>query len=78
MTLTSLTTKILLYTTEGVGVVFLALFSIVYLAGLPTDKVYHSEPFFRTPLSILGITLIILVLVTIIIALLSKKSNKKI
>ena len=50
-----------LFVFEGIGVVFLGLFLVAYLAGLPTDVVYHSDPSLRLLLSVLGIVLLLFV-----------------
>ena len=42
--------------------------------GLPTDKVWHSDPAFRITLSVLGI-FIVLVLCTVATAFLVKRKN---
>jgi hypothetical protein len=68
-----------LYAIEGLGAVFVGLFIVVYLAGLgklPKDVVYHSEPVFRTPLSIIGAVLITLVLAALLISIFAKKTKK--
>ena len=51
-----------LFASEGVGIVFVAIFSIAYLGGLPSTNVLHSEPAFRIPLAIFGAVLLFLVL----------------
>jgi hypothetical protein len=43
------------------------------LAGLPTTVVFHSEPAFRIPLTILGVVLLVMVLLAFVLAVLSKK-----
>ncbi len=58
----------LLLALEAVGGLFVALFLIAYLAGMPTTTVYHSDPIIRVPLDILGVALLILVLTNIISA----------
>jgi hypothetical protein len=73
--LTNQQIKGFLYAVEGVGVILIALFAIVYLAGLPTDLVYHSQPIFRTPLSIIGTVLIALALAAMAIAFLTKRTQ---
>lgn len=60
--------------TQGVGIVFLAFFLVAYLGGLPTTTVYHNELVFKIPLFILGAVLLELILCTIVLALLAKKS----
>jgi hypothetical protein len=47
-----------LYVIEAVGAVFVGIFLIAYLGGLPTTAVLHSEPAFRIPLFILGAVLV--------------------
>ena len=61
---------------QGVGTVFVAIFLAAYLGGLPSTNVLHSEPVFRIPLIIIGVTLLILILVSII--LIAYLRNKKI
>ncbi|MCW4004910.1 MAG: hypothetical protein NWE95_13470 [Candidatus Bathyarchaeota archaeon] len=60
--------------TQGVGIVFLAFFLVAYLGGLPTTTVYHNELVFRIPLFALGAVLLELILCTIVVAVLAKKS----
>lgn len=67
-----------LYTVEGVGAVFVSLFIFVYLAGLsrlPSDVVYHSDPVFRLPLSMIGAILVTLAVVAIVIAVVFNKKK---
>ena len=62
----------LLYSVQGAGVVFVAIFLAAYLGGLPTTTVLHSEPAFKIPLIIFGAVLMILILATVILAAASK------
>ena len=62
-----------LFATQGVGAVFVVIFSAAYLAGLPTTAVLHSDPVFRIPLFIFGLLLLVLVLVTVLLAVFSRK-----
>jgi len=65
---------------EGVGAVFFGLFLTVYLLGLrdvTRNVVYHSEPFFRTLLSIMGASLIALVLIAFSLLILRARANAK-
>jgi hypothetical protein len=76
MNLTNGQIKGFLFAVEGVGAVFVGLFLTVYLLGLrdlPRDIVYHSEPIFRTSLSIFGVSLIVLVLTAVLLSVLVKK-----
>ena len=50
-----------LFVFEGIGVIFLGLFLIAYLTGLPTDIVYHSDPSLRLLLSVSGVVLVFFV-----------------
>jgi len=63
----------LLYTTQGVGAIFVSIFLAAYLAGLPSRDVLHSEPAFRIPLIILGVALLALIIVTVIVFVIQKK-----
>jgi hypothetical protein len=60
--------KPLLLALEVVGGVFVALFLIGYLAGMPTTTVYHSDPVLRIPLDVLGVALLIFILANIVSA----------
>lgn len=76
MNLTSGQLKGFLFAVEGVGAVFVGLFLTVYLMGLrdlPRDMVYHSDPTFRTLLSVFGVFIIVLVLVAALLAVIVKK-----
>jgi hypothetical protein len=52
----------LLLALEAVGALFVALFLVAYLAGMPTTTVYHSDPALRVPLDVLGVALLVLLL----------------
>ena len=67
----------LLYATECVGAVFVAIFLGAYLGGLPSTDVLHSEPIFRIPLIVFGATFLILILATVVMAILFEKKNVK-
>jgi F0F1-type ATP synthase assembly protein I len=62
-----------LFAAQGVGAVFVGIFLAAYLTGLPTTVVFHSEPAFRIPLTILGAVLLVMVLLASVLAVLSKK-----
>jgi hypothetical protein len=62
-----------LYVVEGVGAIFVALFLAVYLGGLPTTAVLHSEPVFRIPLFVFGAVLLELIISAVVVAILVKK-----
>ena len=63
----------LLYATEGIGAVFVAVFLAAYLGGLPSTNVLHSELAFRIPLIFFGAVLLGLILVTVIVTAYSRK-----
>lgn len=65
--------NIFLFTAEGVGAAFVGVFLAAYLAGLPTTKVFHSEPAFRISLMILGVVFLAMIFSAFILAALSKK-----
>ena len=78
MQLTSGQVNRFIFAVEGVGVIFLGVFLTVYLLGLrdlPGYTVYHSEPIFRTLLSIFGSLLIVLALIAIVFSIIVKKKN---
>lgn len=75
MRLTNKRVSIFLFAVQGVGIIFVGIFLLAYLGGLPSTNVLHSEPAFRIPLTIFGIVLLILVLATIILAAFVKKSK---
>ena len=61
--------KSLLLALEAVGALFVALFLIAYLGGMPSTNVFHSDPVFRVPLDILGVAFLILLLANTIQAI---------
>ena len=67
-------TKVL-FATQGVGIVFAAVFLVAYLGGLPTTNVLHNEPAFRIPLAVIGVALLILVLAAVILSLYSRRTR---
>jgi hypothetical protein len=73
MQITEKTVNVLLYATEGLGAVFVAIFLAAYLGGLPSTDVLHSEPAFRISLMAFGAVLLGLILVDIITVYLRKK-----
>ena len=62
-----------LFAAQGVGAAFVGIFLTAYLAGIPTTVVFHSEPAFRIPLTLLGIVLLVMVLSAFVLAAFSKK-----
>jgi hypothetical protein len=77
MTLASNKINTLLFSVEGVGIVFVVLFLAAYLGGLPTTNVLQDQPAFRIPLTILGVVLLVLILATVVLAGFSKKSQQQ-
>ncbi len=58
----------LLFTTQGVGAIFVVFFLAAYLGGLPSTNVLHSELAFKIPLIVFGAALLVLILITVIFA----------
>jgi hypothetical protein len=75
MQLSSKQISMFLYTAEGIGAVFVVLYSVAYLLGLPTTRVLHSDPTFRSVLSVLGVLLIVFVLTALVLSALVKKKD---
>ena len=73
MRLTDKRISTFLFATQGVGILFIGIFLVAYLGGLPTTNVLHSEPAFRIPLTVLGGVFLVLVFSTVILAAFSKK-----
>jgi hypothetical protein len=68
-----------LFVVEGVGAVFVAVFLAAYLGGLfytPQTTVLHSELSFKIPLFIFGAMLLVLVLVTVVLAGVTKANSR--
>jgi type IV secretory pathway TrbL component len=65
-------TKVL-FATQGVGILFAAVFLGAYLGGLPSTNVLHNQPVFRSSLAIIGAALLILVLATVILSVYNKR-----
>jgi uncharacterized membrane protein len=64
-----------LFTAQGIGIVFVGIFLVAYLGGLPSTNVLHNEAAFRIPLSIIGVVFLILVLAIVIVAAFQRKNN---
>jgi hypothetical protein len=75
MTLTDNQTRNFQFAVQGVGAVFVAIFLVAYLGGLPTTYVYHSQPIFRYSLDAIGIALLVLITANVALAL-SRKTPK--
>ena len=75
MQITEKTVNVLLYATEGLGAVFIAIFLAAYLGGLPSTDVLHSELAFRISLMAFGVVLLGLILVDIIVAVYLRKKS---
>lgn len=58
----------LLFATQGVGAVFVAIFLAAYIGGLPTTNVLHALPEFKIPIMIFGAALCVLILAVAILA----------
>lgn len=69
----------LLLLTQIVGIVFVGFYLAAYLGGMlmsPSTTVLHDKPVFHIPLTIFGAALLILILASIIMAAISKRSIK--
>ena len=64
----------LLFAAQSIGAAFVVTFLAAYLAGLPTTAVFHSDPIFRVPLTILGVVFLFMVLSTFVLTVLVKSS----
>jgi hypothetical protein len=58
-----------LFALEGVGIVFVGIFLVAYLGGLPTTAVLHSELAFRLSLTVIGLVFLVMILATVILAI---------
>jgi hypothetical protein len=65
-----------LFVTQGVGIIFVGIFLVAYLGGLPSTNVLHNEAAFRIPLTILGIVVLVLMFATVIVAAFQRKNNQ--
>ena len=75
MQLTSKQITMFLLGVEGIGAAFVIVYSAAYLLGLPSTNVLHSEPAFRTILSVLGVLLIGAALAGLIISAVWKRKD---
>ena len=57
----------LLYLTQVVGAIFVAVFLGAYLGGLPSRNVLHSEPIFKIPLMFFGSALLIFIIAAVVV-----------
>jgi hypothetical protein len=67
--------NIFLFAAEGIGAIFVSIFSAAYLLGLPSTNVLHSEPIFRTLLSAFGVLFLIFILAALVLSVLAKRKN---
>ena len=63
-----------LFAVEGVGIVFVGIFLVAYIGGLPTTTVLHSEPVFRLSLTIIGLAFLVMILATVILAIYKRRT----
>jgi len=61
--------------TQAVGAIFFAVFLASYALALPSNKVLHGEPIFRTSLSIFGGLFLILVAVAVVLSIVVKPKD---
>ncbi|HLN44891.1 MAG: hypothetical protein ACM3WQ_01405 [Chloroflexota bacterium] len=65
----------ILYVLQGLGAIFVAIFLVAYLGGLPSTDVLHNLPEFRIPLTILGAILLVLITALSLWSLQSQNGN---
>jgi hypothetical protein len=63
-----------LFALETVGIVFVGIFLVSYLGGLPTTAVLHSEPVFRLSLTVIGLAFFVIILATVILAIYKRRT----
>jgi hypothetical protein len=63
-----------LFAVQGVGIVFVGIFLVAYLGGLPTTNVLHIEPIFRISLAVFSSLLLVLILVSLVLAAFVRKN----
>ncbi len=71
-------TRILLLVTQGVGIIFVGIFFVAYLAGMlmnPSTTVLHSEPAFRLSLSVVGVAFLVLMAANVGVAIAKRNSR---
>ena len=69
-------TRTLLFVLQGVGAIFVGVFLTAYLGGMfmnPSTTVLHGESAFRFPLMIFGVALLVLTLVIVLVAAITRK-----
>ena len=64
-----------LFAVQGVGIVFVAIFLVAYLGGLPTTNVLHNEPVFRISLAIFGVVFLVITFATVVLSVFSRKEH---
>lgn len=62
----------LLYLVQGIGAVFVAVFSAAYLFALPSTRVLHGEPIFKVMLSLFGGLFLVLIVLSAVLSRLIK------
>ncbi len=64
-----------LFAVQGVGIVFVAIFIVAYLGGLPTTNVLHNQPVFRISLAVVGVVFLVITFATVVLAVFSRKEH---
>jgi hypothetical protein len=62
-----------LFAAQGVGAIFVGIFLVAYLGGLPSTNVLHNQAAFRISLAVFGIVFLVLILAGVILAVSYKK-----
>ena len=60
------------FLSQGIGAIFFAVFIASYALALPSNKVLHGEPIFRTSLSIFGGLYLALIAIAVVVSFFMK------
>jgi hypothetical protein len=69
--------NVLLYLTEGLGIIFYSVLSAAYYWVIPSTKVLTGEPAFKIPITIFGLAYFIMVLLVLALSAISRNQEKK-
>jgi uncharacterized membrane protein YjfL (UPF0719 family) len=70
--------KLFIFLTQGVGVVFFAIFLLAFYLPMPSNETLIGNSNFRTPLSILGAIFLIMIIISIASAYVGKRTSTNI
>ena len=60
---------------QAIGALFYAVFSAAYILAIPSINVLSGEPIFKIPMTIFSVLFVVLILISLVIGTLYKKTQ---